>query len=260
MRVIITGSTSAIGRILTQRLQESGFTPIALGGSDSKIWKLGQSIPSSLEAEFLVHLAHDRTSNFEANSQSINLIVKSFTGHKVLLSSLSSHNKSRSKYGRSKFYAEKCFIGSGGSAIRAGVVFGPNSGGIYKTLESVCQTFSIVPLPYSGKSRLFFSHVDDLCAEIISLLESRQSGLFFGANGFPLSLRELLINIAKSNNKKILFVPINSRLTRLVISAIGFIGLNFSLIDSLKSLEDEISDEELFELIPSSNSFRTFQY
>jgi hypothetical protein len=67
MKFAITGSTSAIGCKLVQELRLGGFEVIPFGGRSSEIWRIGSLFPSKVNADVLVHLAHDRNLTFDKN-------------------------------------------------------------------------------------------------------------------------------------------------------------------------------------------------
>jgi nucleoside-diphosphate-sugar epimerase len=260
MKVIVTGSTSTIGFHITKLLNESGFEVIPIGGSDSKIWKLGESFPLSFKADALIHLAHDRKMNLEENIKAVDSLVNSFTGYKLMLSSLSAHSQSKSIYGQSKFLAEKLFVDSNGVCLRAGIVFGSQIGGIYATLNNLVEKLPIIPVPFSGEPRLFMSDINDLCDEIRQTLIQRPQGIVFAANPWPISLRSVVTEIQTKNLK-------NSSKRKFFISKLlTWVGLKTGelivpgnrFIDSLKSLEVEVTSNELSKLIPSLIKFRKY--
>lgn len=101
-----------------------------------------------------------------------------------------------------------------------------------------------MPLPYSGKLRSFVSHTDDLCDEIICRLLDRRASLFFAAHSWPYSLRRF-VSLLKEGDRKQILIPFNSTNTRTLIFLFGLLLMKHLLVDSLKSLEAEISNEEL---------------
>ena len=137
MRIAITGSTSGIGMHLSKKLNETGHTTFPLGGSKSKLWQLGDKFPQELEADLLIHLAHDRTLSLDKNIAAAKSLCTSFGGNKLFLSSFSAHSKSRSIYGKSKYEIEKVFAETNGCSLRAGVVYGANIGGIFAQLTTL---------------------------------------------------------------------------------------------------------------------------
>ena len=258
MKIIVTGSTSPIGKILINRLIESGHTVVPLGGSESDVWTLGMTIPLAIEGDALIHLAHDREFTFRENSQAIRLIVDSFSGYKIFLSSMSAHSKSKSNYGQSKFASEDCFLETSGAVLRAGVVYGPEVEGIYKTCQSMIYDLPIIPLPFNGTSRMFTTHIEDLCEEFLDVLNSRRSGIFLAANPWPISFKKLLRRIEQQNPKSgiRIYISISPTLTRLILAILTILKIKNPTLDSLRSLDTEVSLLELSNIAPPKTSFR----
>ena len=257
MIVAITGSSSSIGVHLAERLKREDLDVILLGGSKSEIWKLGEAFPKNIHADVLVHLAHDRSMTLVDNLKAIETLTKTFAGYQIFVSSISAHTKSLSTYGQSKYLSEKYFLNRNGIVLRAGVVHGVGIDGIYEKLKSLVSKSRIVPLPYSGKSRLFSTHVDDLCSEIIKSIEIQSSGIIFAAHPWPISLAKLVNIIALESKTKILCLKIPTKLTIATTFLINKMYLKYPMIDSLRSLQKEVSLSELSELRPSKTSFRS---
>lgn len=257
MRILITGSSSWIGKELTQRLKANGNDVIEIGGSKSGIWKLGQDWPNSLYGDVLIHLAHDRKFDREENLLAVEKIVKGFQGHVIFLSSLSAHSQSKSIYGQSKFRSEELIINSGGTVIRAGVVFGDKKNGIYQTICTLLERLPIIPMPYMGNSRLFVTNINDLCDEIAIQANLKRNEVIFGAHVWPLTFEFLMKRISKRENLK---TPKMFGLPSFILD--GFLiplkrlGVWNSTFDSLLSLSREISSSELSYLKASSVRFR----
>lgn len=257
MIIAISGSTSAIGKQLSNRLLMEGYQIVLLGGRDSSLWKLGEPFPRGISADVLIHLAHDRSLDLYENIDAINTLVNSFHGYMILLSSLSSHSRTKSTYGMSKNFAEMKFLENGGAAVRAGIVYGPNAQGIYHLLQSLCLRLPLIPMPYSGRSRFFLTHIDDLCSEIINLVKIRSSGIFFGANYWPHTLKNILMHISDSQGKTRYFIGISPLVTRAFVHLASRIGLKSQVLDSLKSLQNEISNSEISDLNTPETLFRS---
>lgn len=258
MRVLITGSNSVIGRALTVLFKSHGYDLILLEGRRSEVWQLGQPLPNVLNADVMVHLAHDRKFSFEENIYATEKLVGSFPGYKILLSSLSAHSRSKSIYGRSKLAMEELFLMNGG-VVRAGVVFGPGAGGVIERLSRLSRS-PISLIPYSRNRRLFFSHIDDLCEEILQLLNRRAVTRSIGANLTPLSIDFLLKKIRETEGKRSLSLTM-----KVPASILNFtnwtcdaLELNIPILDSLRSLETEIGSEEISALHPSIVTFRPY--
>jgi nucleoside-diphosphate-sugar epimerase len=258
MRVAVTGSTCAIASHVVAGLSSAGYTVIETGGSTSNIWRLGQEFPLGLDADALIHLAHDRSLTVKQNIQAASLLCTSFKGPKIFLSSFSAHSKSLSRYGKSKFAMEDLFNKSNGASIRAGVVYGNQVGGIFEQLENFIAKLPIIPVILRGHPLLFTSHIDDLVFEILSKLRAVDGQTTFAAHPKPITLKNLCIEISHSGGfqKPFLFIPkqpIDS-IARLLIRVIP----NFQLMDSLLSMSCEVSYGELSKLKVPETTFRPF--
>lgn len=258
MKVIITGSTCGIGLNLIQKLELLDYKVLPLGGSNSKIWTLGSELPKFGNKDVLIHLAHDRNSTQEKNIHDVKVICKSFEGKKIFLSSMSAHSKTRSLYGRCKFEAEKIFAAHGGVSLRAGVVYGGISSGIYAKLESILRKSYFIPMPYRGTTCLFTSHINDLTDEIIESFTSSDQKTIFAASRKAVSLEKILVQIsihAGLNNK---FIGFPKQPFDIMTRTASFIIPKSLTLDSLNSISIEPLKEELSRLFPSKASFREF--
>ena len=260
MRIAITGSTSSIGNHLVNRLNLAGHHVIPLGGRSSDLWRIGMKFPEFLQADALVHLAHDRTLTLKENVSATALLVSSFHGEKIFLSSLSAHTNAQSIYGKSKYESEKLFLSHGGKVIRAGLVFGPNVGGMYSTLEKITRSFPLVPVPYSGTPRIYMTHIDDLCDEITELISRNERGVVLGAYSWPTTLSNLIREMRKKTpaHSSVFLVPIPRIILEIIRKGLSPLKMHITLIDSLGSLSTQINSKEFSSLVPPSKDFRKF--
>lgn len=261
MIVAITGASSSIGQYLSNYLIRCGHRVIAVGRQESFRWHLGEELPKGLEADVLIHLAHDRKLSLEDNIEAVRLILDSFDGHFILLSSLSAHSKSKSIYGQSKFESESLFLETQGTVIRAGIVFGPRILGIHDLLQRFKSSMPILPMPYLGQSRLFVSHIDDLCEEIRKRIALKDGGRVFAAHAWPYSIRHLIamLPINHKKHQKQMIIPIPRTIMKLVLFPFRSLAQKISAIDSLVSLESEISNSEISELAKPLTVFRPYE-
>lgn len=258
MKIAVTGSTSLIGARLIQKLEIDGYQVIPLGGKSSNLWRLGEEFPNNVDADVLVHLAHNRSFTLEQNVKSAEVLCKSFQGVKIFLSSLSAHSNSKSKYGKSKLAIERVFSDSGGVALRAGIVYGGEASGILEKVEGLVRRFPVSPVPYSGLPLLFTTHLDDLLDEIVSLFTAELRVVVFAAHEKPTTLLELSRKIARKHNLERLFVPLPCQPLDYFLRLLPRLLPNFSLADSLLSLSSQPSPRELSQLKVPKTAFRNF--
>jgi nucleoside-diphosphate-sugar epimerase len=256
MNVIVTGSNSVIGEHLCKKLIESGANVLMLGGRNSDVWKLGEILPSSLKADCLVHLAHDRTSSLAKNLENGYLLCNSFAGRKIFLSTLSAHSLAKSKYGISKFNLEKIFLEAGGVVLRAGYLYGAEGLGISGRLNTLVRSLPIIPIPYMGRPIFYETHIDDLINEILSSVNENRSGIIFAANSSPIHFEQLLKKIASSHDIRRMFIPIPTAPLNKFIEFLSKNFSNISMIDSLLSLSVQISQTEMSDMAQPKTIFR----
>lgn len=258
LRILVTGSTSSIGLHLVNKLKQCGFEVILFGGKHSNMWRLGEKIPSNISADFLIHLAHDRTLSVDETIASTQAICSSFNGPKVYLSSLSAHERSNSKYGKSKYESEKVFLNSGSSILRAGVVYGADVTGIFGKLNKLVKLLYILPIPYRGVTLLYTTHIDDLVDEVIQQINRPKNKIVFAANSFPLSFYELISKIIDNAGSYRVKVLLPKQPFEILIKILSKLLPNFTLLDSLMSLSKSCSNEELSKLEHPYTQFRAF--
>ena len=259
MKIVLTGSTSGIGRYLLKRLEILGDDVILLGRSESNYWQLGSSLPQLENVDALIHLAHDRQRTLNENIQDARKICESFSGRIVFLSSFSAHSNSKSKYGRSKFEMERVFSEFGGVSIRAGIVYGSDVGGVFKQLNHLISILPLIPVPYSGNPLLFTSHIDDLVIEVLSCLRTNSTKTIFGAHPNPISLFELMRRLSKSQDVNSPFVSIPPLFLDSTLPALTALFPNMTFIDSLLSLSNQPLFSEISQLQIPKNAFRKFE-
>ena len=258
MRIVVTGSTSKIGINLIKKLIELGHDVIATGGSQSNVWKLGQKLPLRLQGDILIHLAHDRTLSLNENIKFTQLLCDNFQGKKIFLSSLSAHQFTESKYGKSKFEMEKIFLSSNSVILKAGIVYGLNVGGIFHKIDEFVKKLNFFPLPYRGNSILFTSYLDDLISEIICNIEFDKSKVIFAANYYPISLIEIISQLAKKRGKKFYFLPLPKFPFHQIVKFFSRMFSGISILDSFISLSKTIPLSELSKLDKPATQFRNF--
>ena len=260
MKIAVTGSTSSIGTHLINRLAREGYDIVPLGGRSSNLWRIGMKFPEFLDVDVLIHPAHDRTLTLNQNIDATNLLISSFQGQKIFLSSLSAHLGTKSIYGKSKYESERLFLSHGGKVIRAGLVFGPNISGIFLTLKKMANVLPILPLPYSGTSRMYMTHIDDLCEELTEMISREEKGIVLGAHFWPVTLKDLVRRIRKQSSSPSfqIIVPIPRLILEILRRCLSPLKLRVPLIDSLSSLSVQINSEEFSSMVPASNNFRMF--
>ena len=257
MKFLITGASSSVGQEIYKKLQNLGYEVNSVDTGQTKKWRLGDPLPPS-GADTLIHLAHDRGLSIEENIVAANRICESFKGRIILLSSLSAHSRSRSKYGRSKFNIEKIFLRESGIVLRAGIIFGKDINGIYLKLVNISKKFRVIPVPYRGNSILFVTDIDDLVNEIVFVINSKVASPIFAAHHFPISLHELLKQISRKEKLSNRFILMPIQPFDIVLRVMSKLFTKFSILDSVLSISKSVSYTELSKLVLPNTKFKKF--
>lgn len=243
MKILISGHTSAIGRKFASFAISQGHEVVALGSDFHPTWRLGESLPNGTQAEGFVHFAHDRSRSLLDTKNDINLILKDFRGHPVLISTVSAHQRSKSRYGKSKYIAEDLFLRQGGAVLKSGLIVDDIENRFMTLLENLSQKFPVILLPFMGKSTFYFTSSNSLLKEIEFTLFSQRSGTIRTFCLHPCSMERIVKSF--HYDKKRLFVGVPSFFSKHVILALGKLFPRSNLLDSLKSLVVEMSLTEL---------------
>jgi hypothetical protein len=135
---------------------------------------------------------------------------------------------------------------SGGASIVSGMMFGADQmsqNSIISKLSRISSSYPIIPLPFAGKSKLYFSDLQMLSEALLYVAESGESGSFRGFSENYLTLGELMRKFGRdsTNNPRIFEIP-DLGLSK-ILSATSR-SLNFpGLFDSLLSLVNEMPYE-----------------
>ncbi len=250
MKFGLTGATSDIGKALYTLLTRKGHQVTKFGRNEKDFWEIGNRIPNS-DIDLLFHLAHDRNLSLEKNKAAVELIISSFGKKIVFISSTSAHPQAISNYGKSKYAAQKIIEKAGGTSLISGIIYGNeemSDNSIITKLNRVTSSYPFVPLPFSGKSVLYFSEIKVLSQALFSASLMHEVGNFRAFSKDHLTLRELVEKLAVKSKKspKVFDIP-NFGFAKVLRASSGF--LNYSgLLDSMLSLVSEMELDYLNEL------------
>lgn len=257
MNVVMTGSTSFIGRKLKVRLEQANHNVITIGRTENSKWELGSAIPKIDNAAVLIHLAHDRDRNFSQCVSDAQIILNSFSQRIVYISSVSAHQNAKSKYGKCKFGEEQVFLNGGAVVIKVGLVADPQAEGVYGMLKSFVRRFPIIPLPLKGNSNFYISNINNLIDEFVELVESKNNGCVRGFGLKPINFRRLILDIAKLMNKNILIFPLPKFPIHQIMMVSNRFWPRLTLFDSYFSLVNEIPNREVQNLKDPKTQFKS---
>jgi nucleoside-diphosphate-sugar epimerase len=255
----ITGSNGYVGGCIKNYFAARGWEILELtrapkAGTRALKFQLGEKIsPQSLAGvSALVHCAYDFTSlrwdeiravNVEGSRKLFEAARAADVGKIIFISSISAFDGCRSLYGRAKLEIEKIALDCGALVIRPGLVFGNDSGGMFGKLVAQLRRSSLIPLIGDGSQIQFLVHNEDLSTLIENWASGEikiSSGIFTAANERPWVFKQLLLEIAHGQNKKIKLIPLPWRLVwaGLKTAEICGVRLNFRS-DSLISLMNQ---------------------
>ncbi len=252
----ITGSNGYVGGCLKKYLAALGWeirelTRHPKPDSNAVAFQLGADISSATLAGVtaLVHCAYDFRPLTKSEIYATNVAgtEKLFQAARaagvkkiIFISSISAFNGCRSLYGKAKLEIEKIAFAHGAQIIRPGLVYGDGPGGMFGKLAAQVQKSSVIPLVGDGSQIQFLVHQEDLCAfvERCAHGEVNFSGkILMAANAQPWPFKQLLLEIAGGQDKKIKFIPLPWRLVWLGIKSAEICGLKLNFrSDSLVSL------------------------
>jgi nucleoside-diphosphate-sugar epimerase len=256
MKVILTGASGYVGGMILDALRAHGHEVLALSRrSCSTPWlayQLGDD-PASLPwqgVDALIHAAHDFTARGEEENHRRNVqpsvallraARESGVTRLLFISSFSAFAGTRSCYGRAKLAVETQCLSLDGAAIRPGLVWGQQSGGVMGSLERIVTRLPLVPC-LTGPRGLpqFLVHEDDLARTVLDALQSpphRSGRLIEAAHPEPMPLRTILTHIAHRHGLRRLFLPIPWQLAMAALKTTEALRLNASFrSDSLVGL------------------------
>lgn len=245
MLIALTGASGFVGKRIAPKLSELGQV-VAIRALDEKgDYRLNQ--PSNLrlvKPDVLIHCAMTRNTfkhidedeNFLGAKRIINEAESNPTIKIIYISSLSSHSKSLSKYGKSKFKIEE-FLSESSNVfvLRAGLICAEKTGGFESVLRKIANTpFVLISI---SKIRLYLTPLDTLVETITAIVQNSSNQdlkRMIVADSHPTLLTEYLSN----HRSRFKLMTIEVSLATL-LKFISFIErrfcLNLALFDSVKS-------------------------
>jgi nucleoside-diphosphate-sugar epimerase len=252
----ITGSSGYVGGCLKNYFAANGWEILELvrhpkPGARAMKFQLGGEIsPAALAGvAALVHCAYDfkplrrddiRAVNVAGTEKLFQAAHAAGVEKMICISSISAYDGCRSLYGRAKLEIEKIALGQGALVIRPGLVYGGGPGGMFGRLAAQVRKSSVIPLIGDGSQIQFLVHYEDLCAVIGKFAAERikiAPQILTVANAQPWPFKQLLLEIARGQDKKIKFIPFPWRLVWLGLKSAEICGLKLNFrSDSLVSL------------------------
>jgi nucleoside-diphosphate-sugar epimerase len=255
----ITGSNGYVGGCVKNYFSANGWEILGLTrqpktGTRAAKFQLGEEIPPSTfeNVSALVHCAYDfkplrrqeiRAVNVEGSRKILETARLAGVGKIIFISSISAFDGCRSLYGKAKLEIEKIALDNGALVIRPGLVYGSGPGGMFGKLAAQIRNSSVIPMIGDGSQIQFLVHNEDLCAFIEKFAAGKielPSQILTAANETPWLFKQLLLEIARGQNKKIKFIPLPWRLVWLGLKSAEICGLKLNFrSDSLVSLMNQ---------------------
>jgi uncharacterized protein YbjT (DUF2867 family) len=239
MRVLITGANGFIGRHLINYFKSKNASVVGvcrsgrLAGCDAAFkWQLGEDIPSiALEGvTHAIHLAHDfdgakgAEKTLKATVSDCLFLKNRGIKRQLFFSSYSAGQHAESLYGITKFKIEKMLTAVDGViVVRPGLVLG--DAGIFGRMACFAKISPLLPLPDGGKGLIPIIDIHKLCEKVYQILlrdTSQDENIF---ENELVSLRELLLNVAKEKNRKIFVLNVPSRLILYILKVVEYMRL-----------------------------------
>ena len=255
-RCLVTGSTGYLGGQVKAALTQRGWTVGELTRQAMPVgcaieFQLGADVaPSTLgTARALVHCAYDFSQlswreihrvNVRGSEKLLTAAVEAGIDRVVYISSISAFERCRSLYGKAKLEIETIALSLGATVIRPGLVWGFPGGAVFGRLRQLVEGARVLPVFRGGSQSQHLVHEEDLTHVICRFAEGtldapRRPITVAHEHGW--TLREILAEIARAQNKKVSFVPVPWKVAWGLIKAAELSGLRLTFrSDSLISL------------------------
>jgi nucleoside-diphosphate-sugar epimerase len=227
---LITGAYGYLGSRIRTALDELGWSTVALvrnprPGDSAVAWSLGDELPAGVHGDVLVHCAYDMRLRGWADICAVNVdgtatLLKSArrvgVDRILVLSSMSAYDGTKQRYGRAKLAIERAALECGAIAVRPGLVYGSDAGGMGGTLRSLTR-LPVTPV-ITGGARQFPIHEPDFVGAVVRVLTAGgwEPEVFGIAQPNPVSLAALLRDLARRDNRRVRLVPVPWQLVYLI--------------------------------------------
>lgn len=273
--IAVTGATGFVGRYLCEYLRAHDFRVLELrrsaaGDSSNPVLKftLGEAVatPGDLaDVDLLVHAAHDYSplewdDICRVNLEGAKLLLAAAREAEVkqilFVSTMAAFNGCKSNYGRVKMRIEDEVIRMGGMAVRPGLMWGPEPGGLIGALRGTVGKSRVVPLVGGGSQVLYLNHLEDFSRFVAAVAAQEVPAVndrFVLACDVPWTFRRILTALAASQGNSPTFLPVPWKPLYVLLKGLEKIGMRPAFrSDSLLSLmnQDPSPDFDLCSRLP----------
>jgi nucleoside-diphosphate-sugar epimerase len=225
---VVTGASGYLGSRICRTLEAKGWQVVRLTGSQPEIpgrvirYELDAPVATEVSevlrsADVLIHAAYNLSItgaddiwrvNVEGTRRLLQAAKEAGTGRIIVLSSMSAFDRTSQLYGRAKLDIEAMTVEYGGCAIRPGLVYGEQAGGMAGALRRL-TALPIVPV-ISGGAGLYTVREDELLEAIdrLASVAVLGPGTISLAHPEKSTLAELLTSFAGQEHRRSRFVPI----------------------------------------------------
>ena len=242
----ITGAYGYLGSLIRSRLEGDGWRTIPLvrapdsNDAHAVAWSLGQRPAHALlaSADALVHCAYDFTPrardqiwrvNVQGTSALLGAARTAGVERLLVLSTMSAYEGTRQLYGQAKLAIERETLAQGGIAIRPGLVYGDEPGGMVGTLLKLTR-LPLVPV-IGGAARQFPVYAEDLARVVLELLNAADwvPEVFGVAQSESMRFGEVLAALAEREGRQVRPVPVPWRIVYWPLRLAELLGLSLPL-------------------------------
>ena len=224
----VTGASGYLGSQICETLESSGWQVVRLARSPGK--GHDQALPYDLatpvtarvrealrSADALIHAAYDLSLtgpadiwrvNVEGTHRLLEAAKEAAVGRIIVFSSMSAFAGTSQIYGRAKLDIEAMTIGCGGCAVRPGLVYGDQAGGMAGAMRKL-TTLPIVPV-IAGGAGVYTVREEDLMRAVARLASATtlEPGTISIAHPGRVTLLNLLRTFAAQEDRRCRFVPV----------------------------------------------------
>ena len=230
--VAVTGASGYLGSQICQALESRGWQTIRLARSPEQnhgegfSYDLGLPVTAQvrealISANTLIHAAYDLSVtssadiwrvNVEGTRRLLKAAREAAVDRIIVLSSMSAFKGTTQLYGRAKLDIEAITTEFGGCAIRPGLVYGDEAGGMAGAMRKL-TTLPFVPV-IAGGAGVYTVREDDLMRVVVLLTSATtlEPGTISVAHPSRVTLTDLLRAFAAQEDRRCRFVPVPWRL------------------------------------------------
>lgn len=228
LRFAITGANGQLGSVLVQYLRKKGHVVFELVRTQEKAidqqyylffdLEKPEEMPNLKGIDVLIHAAYffdvscpekyyvinvdgSRALFLEANECCV--------PYKILISTISAYKNSRSLYGKTKYEIEQIYL-KNSLVLRPGLILNDPLAGIAGVIQKFVRKYTLVPSIGAGNQMIYPCPIEDLVEKIFhcSIHHVYYHQPIFVGKEIPITLKQLILQFSKQEDKKIYIIPI----------------------------------------------------